>query len=340
MQTALSRDRWALCEDGVDWKSVSGSLVDSFLGSVAEPLQPQFSAMTDLPVRLRTMCEEGEQAWPGLTLERTVFVAFIGSRITDSGADDGDAVNPDKSLSALRASDLYLTCACAEGDRQALAFFDQRYISQLNLALARMRPRPEQVDEIKQLVRQKLFVSETKKTGKIVAYSGRGDLRRWVRSIAIRTFLNQIRKYKREVQRDPDQPIFDDVSDDPEIEYMKRRYRKEFRAAFVQALRQLDDRQQNLLRYHHVDGLNIDEIGAIYRVHRVTAYRWLEKARDALVKKTQTLLSAQLKVEKREFDSIMRLIRSQLHLSLVRHLGEDVDRAPTSDDDSDTERDS
>ncbi len=89
-----------------------------------------------------------------------------------------------------------------------------------------------------------------------------------------------------------------------------------------------------------MDGLNIDEIGAIYRVHRVTAYRWLEKARDALVKHTQKLLAAQLKVEKREFDSIMRLIRSQLHLSLVRHLGEGADRAPTNDDEPDPERDS
>ena len=33
-------------------------------------------------------------------------------------------------------------------------------------------------------------------------------------------------------------------------------------------------------------------------------------------------LEAQLKVEKREFQSIMRLIRSQLHLSLVRYLGD------------------
>jgi transposase len=38
------------------------------------------------------------------------------------------------------------------------------------------------------------------------------------------------------------------------------------------------------LRYHHVDGLNIDEIGAIYRVHRVTAFRWLEKAKEQLVR--------------------------------------------------------
>ena len=272
--------------------------------------------MSSLSSQLQAMCDEGQAAWPDLEIDPSVFTAFIAARLpADRGADEA--------LTAIRASDLYLTCACALGSRQALAYFDQRYISELNLALARMRPRPEQVDEIKQLVRQKLFVSDDGPTGKIVDYSGRGDLRRWVRSIAIRTFLNQIRKYKREVHRDPDQPIFDEVTDDPEVEYMKRRYRNEFRAAFEQSLKSLDDRQQNLLRYHHIDGLNIDEIGAIYRVHRVTAYRWLEKAREALVKKTQKLLTAQLKVEQQEFQSIMRMIRSQLHLSLVRYLGED-----------------
>lgn len=294
-------------------------------------MRPAYRDLSGLSARLQTMCEEGQAAWPDLDVDPAAFSAFIAARLP---ADR----NPDEALTAIRASDLYLTCACASGSRQALVYFDQRYISELNLALARMRPRPEQVDEIKQLVRQKLFVSASGPTGKIVDYSGRGDLRRWVRSIAIRTFLNQIRKYKREVQRDPDKPIFDDVSDDPEIEYMKRRYRNEFRAAFEQSLKTLDDRQQNLLRYHHIDGLNIDEIGAIYRVHRVTAYRWLEKAREALVSKTQKLLTAQLKVEKREFQSIMRMIRSQLHLSLVRYLG---DRPPpfVSQDDPDDPND-
>jgi RNA polymerase sigma-70 factor (ECF subfamily) len=111
------------------------------------------------------------------------------------------------------------------------------------------------------------------------------------------------------------------AGDDPELAYIKDRYRTEFRQAFVDALGSLDDRQQALLRYYHVDSLNIDAIGTIYKVHRVTAYRWLEKARDALVHKTLGLLKERLNVEKNEFDSILRMIRSQLHLSLHRHLG-------------------
>jgi len=110
-------------------------------------------------------------------------------------------------------------------------------------------------------------------------------------------------------------------ADDPEVDYMKRTYSNEFKAAFAAALGTLGAREQTLLRYHHVDGLNIDEIGAIYRVHRVTAFRWIEKAKDQLVKQTLDTLRARLKLPASELDSVLRMIRSQIHLSLVRHLG-------------------
>ena len=102
---------------------------------------------------------------------------------------------------------------------------------------------------------------------------------------------------------------------------MKRTYANEFKQAFASALAQLGPREQTLLRYHHVDGLNIDEIGAIYRVHRVTAFRWIEKAKEQLVKSTLEHLRTRLKLPSAELESVLRMIRSQIHLSLVRHLG-------------------
>jgi RNA polymerase sigma-70 factor, ECF subfamily len=159
--------------------------------------------------------------------------------------------------------------------------------------------------------------------GKISEYGGRGDLRRWVRSVAVRTCLNELRKGKREVLVDDDHLIAQHAisQDDPEVEYMKRTYSNEFKAAFADALKTLGPREQTLLRYHHVDGLNIDEIGAIYRVHRVTAFRWIEKAKEQLVKSTLEHLRTRLKLPSAELDSVLRMIRSQIHLSLIRHLG-------------------
>jgi RNA polymerase sigma-70 factor (ECF subfamily) len=292
------------------------SLAKPFLDEVATPLREAFAGMHELESRLAALVAEGRSQWPDLNLDPARFVAFVAARLPkDRPADEA--------LSSVRAADLYLTCACALGHVAALNAFDSRFMSEVALGLARMNVSAAQVDEVKQLVRHKLFLSEDGNPGKIAEYSGRGDLRRWVRSIAVRTCLNELRRHKRMIPASDDR-LLDDMSsdeDDPELAYMKERYRSQFREAFVRAVQTLSDREQALLRYHHIDGLNIDEIGAIYRVHRVTAYRWVEKARETLVANIQKILLAQLDVEQRDYQSILRLIRSQIHLSLVRFLG-------------------
>jgi RNA polymerase sigma-70 factor (ECF subfamily) len=299
------------------------SLAKSFLDEVAAPLRAAYEGIHDLDNRLAALVADGRNHWPDLAVDPATFVAFVAARLP------GDRP-ADEALSAIRAADLYLTCACTSGHVAALNTFDSRFMGEVTLGLARMNVSAAQVDEVKQLVRHKLFLAENGNPGKIAEYSGRGDLRRWVRSIAVRTCLNELRRHKRMIPASDDRLLADMSSDDddPELAYMKERYRNQFREAFVRAVQMLADREQALLRYHHVDGLNIDEIGAIYRVHRVTAYRWVEKARESLVANIQKILLAQLDVEHRDYQSILRLIRSQIHLSLVRFLGGAGDGAP------------
>ena len=101
-------------------------------------------------------------------------------------------------------------------------------------------------------------------------------------------------------------------TDDLELDYLKRTYRNEFKVAFEQALQLLSTRDRNLLGHHYVDRLSIDEIGTIYSIHRATAARRLARARQALLKHTRKTLMQQIKVDRAEFDSIIRLIESQL----------------------------
>ena len=298
----------------------SESLVRPFVDAAPVAVRPAVEAIADLDRRLWSLVAEGRAAWPDLPLDAKVLVEFVARHLT---ADLAEAA-----LDGLRPADLYLACACAQGSTAAIAAFDRDYMREVEIALARMRIAAPRVADVKQLVRQRLFVGggtagAPTSAGKISEYGGRGDLRRWVRSVAVRTCLNDLRKGKREVLVDDDHLIAQHAisADDPEVEYMKRTYATEFRAAFADALTKLDAREQTLLRYHHVDGLNIDEIGAIYRVHRVTAFRWIEKAKEQLVKVTLDTLRTRLKLPADELDSVLRLIRSQIHLSIVRHLG-------------------
>jgi RNA polymerase sigma-70 factor (ECF subfamily) len=296
------------------------SLVRPFLEAAPAAVRPALEGIADLDRRLWTLVAEGRAAWPDFAIDARVVVEFIARQLTSELAD--------AALDGLRPADLYLACACARGVPGAIAAFDRDYMREVDIALARMRIGDSRLKDVKQLVRQRLFVGggtagAPTSAGKISEYGGRGDLRRWVRSVAVRTCLNELRKGKREVLVDDDHLIAQHAisADDPEVEYMKRTYANEFKAAFAEALGQLGPREQTLLRYHHVDGLNIDEIGAIYRVHRVTAFRWIEKAKEQLVKQTLDTLRARLKLPASELDSVLRMIRSQIHLSLVRHLG-------------------
>ena len=296
------------------------SLVRPFLDAAPAAVRPVLERIPELDRRLWALVAEGRAAWPALALDARVVVEFIARQATAELAD--------AALDGLRPADLYLACACARQLPGAIAAFDRDYMREVDVALARMRIGPPRLSDVKQLVRQRLFVGggtagQPTSPGKIAEYAGRGDLRRWVRSVAVRTCLNELRKGRREILVDDEQLIAQHAiaTDDPEIEYMKRTYAQEFRAAFGEALAQLGAREQTLLRYHHVDGLNIDEIGAIYRIHRVTAFRWIEKAKELLASSTLEVLRGRLKLPANELDSVLRMIRSQIHLSLVRHLG-------------------
>lgn len=305
-------------------------LVATFVESAPPDLRGALSGIPELGARLTALLAAGQATWPQLALDPLELVRFVARQLvaqlgsgTTSGLDEAGEL-----LEGLRPADLYLACACASGDPAAIHAFERGYMSEVDHALARMHIDGSRLADVKQLVRQRLFVSQGGTPGKITEYGGRGDLRRWVRSVAVRTCLNDLRKGKREVLADDETLIARHAIpvDDPEVTYMKRTYAAEFRAAFSAALAGADAREQTLLRYHHVDGLNIDEIGAIYRVHRVTAFRWLEKAKERLVRATLEDLRSRLRLSPRELDSVLRMIRSQVNLSLVRHLGGVGDR--------------
>jgi RNA polymerase sigma-70 factor (ECF subfamily) len=306
----------------------TSSLVRPFVDAAPEGLRASLDGIPDLQRRLFDLVAEGRQAWPDIAVEPHAVAVFVARQL-DPETDAEDA------LDGLRPADLYLAAACATGDTDAINTFDKAYMREVDITLARMRIPGPRASDVKQLVRQRLFVAVApievngvQFLGKIAEYAGRGDLRRWVRSVAVRTCLNELRRGKNEVLTDDDHLIAQHTvgGDDPELAYMKRTYAAEFKQAFGQSLAGLGPREQTLLRYHHVDGLNIDEIGAIYRVHRVTAFRWLEKAKEQLVERTLEQLRSKLKITSRELDSVLKLIRSQIHLSLVRQLGGPSDK--------------
>ena len=252
---------------------------------------------------------------PGLTIDDTELAGFLAARI------DADA-DPVAAAGGAHAGDLALACACARGVAAALTAFDAEVLPAAAAAVRGMRANDAEVDEAVQRVRERLLVADGDRPPRIADYAGRGDLSRWVKATAVRTYLNQIRSARREVPVGDDQ-VFDDLARpdlDPELAYLKRRYRAELRAAFVDAIGELSDTERNVLRFRHVDGLTVEEIAKLHRVHRGTAHRWLADARDRLTRRTEELLRARLSISGAEYDSLCRLVESQLDWSLSKDL--------------------
>ena len=75
-----------------------------------------------------------------------------------------------------------------------------------------------------------------------------------------------------------------------------------------------------LLRHSVIDGLGIDQIAAIYHVHRATAARQLKQARTTLVDATRERMRIALRVSETELESIMRMIMSLADITLQQVL--------------------
>jgi RNA polymerase sigma-70 factor (ECF subfamily) len=103
---------------------------------------------------------------------------------------------------------------------------------------------------------------------------------------------------------------------DPELAYLRSRYARELEGALSMALEGLSPRERNLLRQHYRDGLSLDAVARLYRVHRATAARWLADVRQAVLVRVRDTLRAGGALSDSELDSIVRMARSGFDLGI------------------------
>ena len=133
------------------------------------------------------------------------------------------------------AGDLALVFACERGDASAMRVLENEHLARLGDLLP-VRYRGE-ASEVAQILRDRLLVPDATGKMKIGEFSGRGDLRSWLRVAAVRIAINLERRHKREVTlREEDHALGDRAMFDLELDHLKRRYSREFKEAFTAAL--------------------------------------------------------------------------------------------------------
>jgi RNA polymerase sigma-70 factor (ECF subfamily) len=268
-----------------------------------------------LPVLVERM-GEARGLWSSAAVSDEAFLEHALEKLAAAGK---PLVDTTGAARKLRMAELYLACACSRGDAGAMARFEELYFGEVDAAYRRFDALPISRDEARQRMREKLFLASPPA---LQTYAGYGDLKGWLRAATLHALLNVATRETRE--QPTDDRFFDAVIDagaSAEAVYLKRACRSEFEGAFRAALERLPNRDRSLLRYAFTDGMNVDQIGAAFKVHRATAARWVASARTRLVDETKAELVARLQISHVDAESILRAALSSVSGSLIAELG-------------------
>lgn len=246
----------------------------------------------------------GAAAWPTFAVSREHFADEVKARAKD-----------DEAIRALPGPDMYIAIACSDGDSVALTAFRDAYVPGLRQALGKLGMAAATIDEVVQRVLVMVFVGDGAPP-QIASYSGRGTLRSWLRTIAIRTGRRQLGLEQDAAASDDELNDLPGAVADPELEMLRSRYRDQVKQAFRAGFGELTERERNVLRQYYIDGLTIDQLAGLYQVNRATTARWVTAARLAVVAQTRQQLVTTFGISATDVDSIIRLVQSQLDVSV------------------------
>lgn len=296
----------------------STDLAGVFAAATEQPI-PDADEQGRVGAALVDALAEARSRYPTVVVADAEFTRYLGERLRETEANAA-------AIAARATSDVFLACACVAGDTKALAALDTQVLATLPAAMGRLKLNSAAIEEAIQRARTKLLVGKDGQ-GKLDEFTGTGDLRGWVKVIAIRDALRTARKEKREVSLSDELEAALPTEDlDPDLAYQRRLYRAEFKTSFESAVDELTARERTLLRQSIVYNSTVDQVAMVYQVHRATAARWIARARDRLASKTRAHLRKRLSISESQFQSIVRLIESQMDLSMERLLATaDVD---------------
>jgi RNA polymerase sigma-70 factor, ECF subfamily len=214
------------------------------------------------------------------------------------------------------ASDIALASACAAADPAAIATLDALLVDAIRRAVRRIDPSPEFADAVAQELRTRLLVGNRPR---IREYQGRSSLRSWLTTAAVRTALN-LRRGQANRSHDSVGSGIRALGGEPEMTLLRARARSELAAAVQAGIARLTARDRAILRLSVVDGLGLEQLGALYHVGKSTAGRWLQSARASFRALVRAELCERLALDDDELASYGRALDGEIEVSLARML--------------------
>lgn len=250
----------------------------------------------------------GERA--SITIDLAAFRAHV-ERVVEAS-----------SVETAHAGDLLVAFAAASGERAAIALIEQDHLARVREVAASVEGAADRVEELTQLLRERLFVGDAESGPRLLTYSGRGSLGAWIRVMTTRLALDRARARKVDVlggrRAGDDFEVADAI--DPELEYLKDAYGGLVNEAFKAAIGALEDEGRAMLAMHYVDGVSLERLATMFSVSRATAARRLADLRERVITDVRAEIASSLAARPDEAESLLALVRSRLDLSLSRVL--------------------
>jgi RNA polymerase sigma-70 factor (ECF subfamily) len=302
-----------------DVRVVTGpELAQAFADACAAPPE----AGGELGDRLIALCAAARRELPELAdaIDDGALVRALAEH-----APDGDVLGY---LDRCHPGALALAQAASAGDATAIELLERTHRAVLDAICWRYASPGHSAADLRQILREKLYVAPPGGRPKLAEYAGRGELAGWLRITAVRVFLD-LDKRKDRARESPtaDGELVMPDPGDLSLEVIKAEYRAAVAEAMRDAASQLDLAERHLLHQHFVAGLSIDELGVALGIHRATAARRIARAREALVDGTRALVAARLRLSSEELDEVIGMVLSRLDVSIPRlfaaHAGHD-----------------
>lgn len=265
---------------------------------------------------LEQALDRARQDWPDIELVDVRIVAALVEATADR-----DAL---EALPELRVGDLLLARACVAGDAKAIAAFERLCRPEIDGALARLSGSRELREDIEQTLRERLLVGTADRPPRLVEFGGHSKLTRWVRVVVSRLAIDLARGRGRLEDPTSDAALLDrlDAPEAPEVGLLRSRYGADFKAALEAAVGTLSPRDSRLLRDHLVFDLSTARLAKLHGASKSSVARWIASAREHVATEVRAALRERYG-DTEELHSVLRLVRSDLQLSLARILGRD-----------------
>ncbi len=255
---------------------------------------------------LATRLAHAQTAWPTLHASADEFAAALAAL----------APLHQLTVDSVDAAEAFLWAAWQHSPDAAIAAFTASHRSLVASIATRFGlTGSDAADILSQLV-QRLFVSDADEPAKFTQYVGRGQLGGLVRVAATRLALTLVGSKGRQTSEVPSN------TPDQHRSTADKFAKAELQALLKQALEEsataLTERQRAILRMHYVKQASIDDIAAVYRVHRATAARWLLDARSSMVENARETFLLRAALDEADLIEVASLVESQLSMTWSR----------------------